>query len=55
MTDISLDRYSRQMRFYGIGEAGQRKSMLAPLAEIAAEWVDPVTRITVATLLDRLA
>src|SRR5437588_11646314 len=21
----SLDRYSRQMRFYGIGEAGQRK------------------------------
>src|SRR6266849_5718115 len=23
--DESLDRYSRQMRFYGIGEAGQRK------------------------------
>jgi molybdopterin/thiamine biosynthesis adenylyltransferase len=23
--DASLDRYSRQMRFYGIGEAGQRK------------------------------
>src|SRR5882762_733979 len=23
--DPSLDRYSRQMRFYGIGEAGQRK------------------------------
>jgi molybdopterin/thiamine biosynthesis adenylyltransferase len=25
MSDISLDRYSRQMRFYGIGEAGQRR------------------------------
>jgi len=25
MTDDSLDRYSRQMRFYGVGEAGQRK------------------------------
>src|SRR5258707_11816055 len=25
MTEVSLDRYSRQMRFYGIGEAGQRK------------------------------
>ena len=25
MTDISLDRYSRQMRFYGIGEEGQRR------------------------------
>ena len=24
-TEVSLDRYSRQMRFYGIGEAGQRK------------------------------
>src|SRR5947208_16496692 len=23
--DASLDRYSRQMRFYGVGEAGQRK------------------------------
>src|ERR1700736_6009493 len=23
--DPSLERYSRQMRFYGIGEAGQRK------------------------------
>ncbi len=23
--DISLDRYSRQMRFYGVGEAGQKK------------------------------
>src|SRR5713101_9636749 len=23
--DVSLDRYSRQMRFHGIGEAGQRK------------------------------
>src|SRR5208283_2283935 len=23
--DVSLDRYSRQMRFYGIGAAGQRK------------------------------
>src|SRR3984957_7752507 len=23
--DISLDRYSRQMRFYGVGEAGQQK------------------------------
>jgi len=23
--DLSLERYSRQMRFYGIGEAGQRK------------------------------
>ena len=23
--DDSLERYSRQMRFYGIGEAGQRK------------------------------
>src|SRR5947209_20002659 len=23
--DIDLDRYSRQMRFYGIGEEGQRK------------------------------
>src|SRR5260221_4843726 len=23
--DESLDRYSRQMRFYGVGEAGQRK------------------------------
>ncbi|MFO0876575.1 MAG: ThiF family adenylyltransferase [Gemmataceae bacterium] len=25
MMDPTLDRYSRQMRFYGIGEAGQRK------------------------------
>lgn len=25
MIDPTLDRYSRQMRFYGIGEAGQRK------------------------------
>ncbi len=25
MSDVSLDRYSRQMRFYGIGEAGQRR------------------------------
>lgn len=25
MTDISLDRYSRQMRFHGVGEDGQRK------------------------------
>jgi molybdopterin-synthase adenylyltransferase len=25
MTDTSLDRYSRQMRFYGIGEEGQRR------------------------------
>ena len=24
-TDISLERYSRQMRFYGIGEAGQQR------------------------------
>ncbi len=24
-TPLSLERYSRQMRFYGIGEAGQRK------------------------------
>ena len=24
-TDVSLDRYSRQMRFYGIGEDGQRR------------------------------
>src|SRR3954453_8019195 len=24
-TDPTLDRYSRQMRFYGIAEAGQRK------------------------------
>ena len=24
-TDTSLDRYSRQMRFYGVGEEGQRK------------------------------
>jgi molybdopterin/thiamine biosynthesis adenylyltransferase len=23
--DVSLDRYSRQMRFYGVGEAGQRR------------------------------
>src|SRR5437773_11913219 len=23
--EVSLDRYSRQMRFHGIGEAGQRK------------------------------
>src|SRR5579885_3634271 len=23
--DVSLDRYSRQMRFYGVGEAGQKK------------------------------
>src|SRR5215210_2314913 len=23
--NVSLERYSRQMRFYGIGEAGQRK------------------------------
>src|SRR5258706_7466949 len=23
--DLSLDRYSRQMRFYGVGEAGQKK------------------------------
>ena len=23
--DSSLDRYSRQMRFYGVGEKGQRK------------------------------
>src|SRR6201987_1864359 len=25
MTDVSLDRYSRQMRFYGVGEEGQRR------------------------------
>ena len=25
MSELSLDRYSRQMRFHGIGEAGQRK------------------------------
>ena len=25
MSDVSLERYSRQMRFFGIGEAGQRK------------------------------
>ena len=25
MTDVSLDRYSRQMRFHGMGEAGQRR------------------------------
>src|SRR5437660_10413102 len=25
MTDISLDRYSRQMRFPGVGEDGQRR------------------------------
>src|SRR5690242_19185560 len=25
MKDDSLERYSRQMRFYGVGEAGQRK------------------------------
>jgi adenylyltransferase/sulfurtransferase len=24
-TDVSLDRYSRQMRFYGVGEEGQRR------------------------------
>jgi len=24
-TEVSLDRYSRQMRFHGIGEAGQRR------------------------------
>src|SRR6202008_3967588 len=26
-SEINLDRYSRQMRFYGIGEGGQRKLM----------------------------
>src|ERR1700689_3048203 len=25
LMDLSLDRYSRQMRFYGFGEPGQRK------------------------------
>ncbi len=29
MTDVSLDRYSRQMRFHGMGEAGQRRLLAA--------------------------
>jgi 2-amino-4-hydroxy-6-hydroxymethyldihydropteridine diphosphokinase len=33
----------------------ERRFVLAPLAELAAEWVDPVTRLTVATLLDQLS
>jgi len=33
----------------------ERRFVLAPLAEIAAEWVDPVTRLTVAALLDQLS
>lgn len=31
----------------------QRRFVLAPLAEIAADWVDPVTSLTVAELLRR--
>jgi 2-amino-4-hydroxy-6-hydroxymethyldihydropteridine diphosphokinase len=33
----------------------ERRFVLAPLAEIAPDWVDPVTKLTIATLLDRLA
>jgi 2-amino-4-hydroxy-6-hydroxymethyldihydropteridine diphosphokinase len=32
----------------------QRRFVLAPLAEIAPEWIDPVTGLTVASLLARL-
>jgi 7,8-dihydro-6-hydroxymethylpterin-pyrophosphokinase len=28
--------------------------VLAPLAEIAPDWIDPVTHLTIATLLDQL-
>jgi len=33
----------------------ERRFVLAPLVEIAAEWVDPVTRLTVDALLARLS
>ena len=33
----------------------ERRFVLAPLAEIAPEWIDPVTRLTVGTLLERLS
>jgi 2-amino-4-hydroxy-6-hydroxymethyldihydropteridine diphosphokinase len=33
----------------------ERRFVLAPLAEIAADWIDPVTRRTVGELLERLA
>ena len=33
MADVALDRYSRQMRFYGVGEAGQKKLQDAELAQ----------------------
>jgi len=32
----------------------QRLFVLAPLAEVAGDWTDPVTALTVSTLLERL-
>ena len=32
----------------------ERAFVLAPLAEVAGDWTDPVTRLTVSTLLERL-
>jgi len=33
----------------------QRQFVLAPLAEVAGEWVDPSTGLTVARLFERLS
>jgi 2-amino-4-hydroxy-6-hydroxymethyldihydropteridine diphosphokinase len=32
----------------------ERRFVLAPLAEVAGDWTDPVTGLTVSTLLERL-
>ena len=32
----------------------ERRFVLAPLAEVAGDWIDPVTGLTVSTLLERL-
>lgn len=32
----------------------ERRFVLAPLVEIAPDWIDPVTRLTIATLLEQL-
>jgi 2-amino-4-hydroxy-6-hydroxymethyldihydropteridine diphosphokinase len=32
----------------------ERRFVLAPLAEVARDWTDPVTGLTVSTLLERL-